>query len=114
MIILKIEQMINSIPALNELVDADIAIVSAFKIARIIASVNGEMEAFIIAKDSAISKFDLEDEDQQADAQKVVEELLNEEIELNHETVNIANLGTSAVLKPKVLMVLDWLIVGGE
>ena len=114
MITVKVGEMLGSIEPLNELVEAKINIVAAFKIARIIADVNKEVEAFVKAKDAAVLEFDLEDEKQLNEAEKIVQELTDSEIELNHKKLLPDSLGTAAILKPRVLMALAWLFAETE
>jgi hypothetical protein len=114
MITITVEQMLGSVQALNELVEAEINIVSAFKIARLTADINKEIETFIDVKNAMIAKFDLEDEDDQAKAQTQMKVLLDEEISLNHNQIAAQGLGEKAIVKPKVLMALDWLFQDGD
>ena len=114
MITLKVEQMLNAIPALNELVDAEINVVSAFKIARLTADINQEIEAFVKARDSMAEEIDMENDEEKAEALVQMETLFNEEVELNHDQITAESLGTRAVLKPIILMSLDWLFVQEE
>lgn len=111
MITLKVEQMLNAIPALNDLVDAEINVVSAFKIARLTADINKEIEAFVKAKDSMAGEFDMENDEEKAEALVQMQALLNEEVELNHDQITAESLGTKAVVKPVILMLLEWLFV---
>ena len=109
MITVNVGQMLDSIPALKELVEAKISVVAGYQIARITAVINEELKSFVDAKNSMIEKFDLEDELEKAEAEAEMKKLLAVEIDLPFEQLKIESLGPEAVLKPKVLMALDFL-----
>ena len=112
---ININTILNSIEALNELINVPLPAVTSFNIRKVATALEAERLAATEAITARREELYVDDKTPSEKEIKAlneeVEQLLEREITLKFDKINISDLGTVSI-KPRTLMALDWLIVG--
>lgn len=117
---ININQLLNSIPALDVLFQQPVRAQTAFRLKMLTKEVNGLLETFNQTRLALCSKygtltedgteFDFENADNKRKFEEEYQELLNADVELQFEPMSVSSLG-DALLSPIHLESLEWLII---
>jgi hypothetical protein len=121
---MKLKQLIESVPSIQELIKEPLPVKTSFKLSTFISKMNPEIEAFDkVKKDKIIeykgerqkdengreiNTFKIPDENVEKFS-KEIKELLEQEVDIDVPDINIEDLGDIKI-KPEFLMGLNWLI----
>jgi hypothetical protein len=114
---LTIGELLDSVSAMQALLEVPMPAATAFKVKMIAKQMNEAIEPAREAIEERRQEY-IDDEnqlkpDKREEWEAEIEELVTDEIVLRGETVNISALGT-AEIRPTVLFALDWLINDGS
>ena len=105
---------LNSIEALNELINVPVPAKTSFGIRKIAQAVEDERakvtESVQARRAELFKDGKTPSEDEMKELNAEIEELLNTEVTVKGQRVHVSELGTASV-KPATLLALDWLVV---
>lgn len=114
---IKLKQLIETTPAVRELLNQPLPAATAFRLSRVGKSIESELASYEEARKALCercgkvsadgSRYDITDRET---FDKEMSELQDAPVELNAEPLPLAALGNDARISPASLMALDWLI----